>query len=205
MIGPRSLLRPARALAAGALSLLLLAGAAWAGEPTDQLRAGIDEVIRILRDTSLSGEEKKAERRALLRKAISRRFDFAEMARRALASQWKKRTPQERKEFVALFSLLMERSYLGKIELYTDEVIRYLKEVVDKDFARVKTVVVTKKKQEIPLYYRLHKAGDQWKVYDVIVEGVSLVNNYRQQFRAIIRKSSYADLVKKLRAKRDEG
>jgi phospholipid transport system substrate-binding protein len=99
----------------------------------------------------------------------------------------------------------MEKNYIGKIETYTDEVIRYTKEEIDEEYAKVKTVIVTKRKQEIPITYRLHKVDGVWRVYDVSVKGISLINTYRQQFRSIIRRSSYAELVKILRRKRDEG
>ncbi|MEE9275372.1 MAG: ABC transporter substrate-binding protein [bacterium] len=204
MTKPRRTLRLSAALGA-ALSVLLLAGPARAGEPTLLLRATIKKVIEMLKDPSLKGADKKKERRAKMRETISARFDFTEMARRSLARHWRKRTPEERKEFTALFSSLMERSYVSKMEAYTDEVIHYGKERVDEDFARVKTVIITKKQQEIPIQYSLHKTGGEWKVYDVIIEGVSLIKTYRQQFRAIIRKTSYGDLVKKLRAKQEEG
>ena len=147
----------------------------------------------------------KSVRRAKLRSAIEKQFDFKEMSRRSLARQWRKRTPKERIEFVDLFSGLMEKNYVGKIESYTDEVIRYTKEEIDEEFAKVRTVIVTKRKQKISITYRLHKVDGKWRVYDVAVKGISLINTYRQQFRSIIRRSSYAELVKILRRKRDEG
>ncbi|MEE9240325.1 MAG: ABC transporter substrate-binding protein, partial [bacterium] len=140
-----------------------------------------------------------------LRKAIAKQFDFTEMARRSLARYWKKRNKEERKEFVSLFSGILGKSYIGKIEAYTDEKILYVREKADGEFARVKTLIVTKRKQEIPITYRMHKVNDRWMVYDVVIEGVSLVNTYRQQFRTILRKTSYDGLVKKLREKQGEG
>ncbi len=205
MIVSSTRLRHARTLGAAAALLVLLAGFAHAGEPTIQVRATVEKVIRILQDPSLRGDSRRAERRAQLRGAIAPHFDFTDMARSALAAEWKKRTPQEQEEFTGLFSQLMERSYVGKIELYTDEVVRYVKEHVENGFARVDTVIVTKQGQEILILYRMHKVGNRWKVHDVVAEGVSLVNNYRHQFRSIIRRSSYEELVKILRAKRDEG
>ena len=176
-----------------------------AGEPTKQLKSGIGAVLDILRDTKLQGESKKSERRVKLRNAIGKQFDFEEMARRSLARYWKKRNKEERKEFVSLFSGILGKSYIGKIEGYTDEKIRYLKEKKDDEFARVKTLIVTKRKQEIPITYRMHKVDKKWMVYDVIIEGVSLVNTYRQQFRSILRKASFDVLVKRLREKQGEG
>ncbi len=190
---------------AAAIALAFWAAPAAAGEPTQQLKSGINSVLDILRDTSLKGDAKKTERRSKLLQAIGKRFDFEEMARRSLARHWKKRNSKEREEFVVLFSGILGKSYIGKIESYTDEKIQYLKEKADDEFARVKTLIVTKRKQEIAITYRMHKVANKWMVYDVIVEGVSLVNTYRQQFRSFLRKSSYGGLVKKLREKQGEG
>jgi phospholipid transport system substrate-binding protein len=192
-------------LAALALCFTLAASGVNAGEATNRVKAGIDSVLKILRDPNLKMDGQKSVRRAKLRSAIEKQFDFKEMSRRSLARQWRKRTPKERIEFVDLFSGLMEKNYIGKIESYTDEVIRYTKEEIDEEYAKVRTVIVTKRKQEIPITYRLHKVDGVWRVYDVSVKGISLINTYRQQFRSIIRRSSYAELVKILRRKRDEG
>lgn len=191
--------------AAIAIFLTLSTGAMGAGEVTQQVKAGIESVLDILRNPSLKGEERKAQRRAILREAIKKQFDFTEMSRRSLARQWKNRSTEERTEFVDLFSGLMEKNYIGKIEVYTDEKIEYKKEEVDEDFATLKTVIVTRDKQEVPITYRLHKVKDKWRVYDVVVSGVSLINTYRQQFRSVIQKSSYGELVKILRRKQAEG
>ncbi len=193
------------ALLIAVLALPAFPSPALAGEPTDQIRSAVEMVLAILQEASLKGEEKKEERRAALRKTIARRFDFKEMAQRSLARAWKKRTPEERAEFTRLFSLLMEASYIGEIETYTDEVIRYTKENTDGDFTQVDSHVVTASSREIPIHYRMHKVNGEWKVYDVIIESVSLIRNFRQQFRRIIRKTSYEDLVKKLRAKAEKG
>lgn len=192
-------------LAALALCFTLAASGVTAGEATIRVKAGIDSVLKILRDPKLKMDGQKSVRRAKLRSAIEKQFDFKEMSRRSLARQWRKRTPEERIEFVDLFSGLMEKNYIGKIESYTDEVIRYTKEEIDEEYAKVRTVIVTKRKQEIPITYRLHKVDGVWRVYDVSVKGISLINTYRQQFRSIIRRHSYAELVKILRRKRDEG
>lgn len=190
---------------AAATALAFAVTLAAAGEPTQQLKAGINSVLDILRDSQLKGEDKKAERRSKLIRAISKRFDFEDMARRSLARHWKKRNSKERQEFVTLFSGILGKSYINKIESYTDEKIEYLKENIDDIYARVNTVIVTKRKQEIPISYRMHKVDSNWMVYDVIIEGVSLVNTYRQQFRSFLRKSSYEVLVKKLRERQAEG
>ncbi|MEK6710335.1 MAG: ABC transporter substrate-binding protein [Nitrospinota bacterium] len=203
MTGTRTSLRIAPLLAA---ALLAAAPAAWAGEPTNQIKGVVDRVISILRDASLLAPEKKDERRTKLRAAIATEFDFEEMAKSALAAHWHNRTPAERKEFVELFGRMIERTYIGKIELYTNEIIRYVKEeMTEADRATVDTIVTTKAGQEIPIRYSMLRQGKAWKAYDVTIEGNRLVRNYRDQFQSIIRRSSYEDLVKTLRAKRDEG
>ena len=176
-----------------------------AGEATKQVKIGIEAVLDILRDPDLKDEERKSQRRVMLREAIQKQFDFTEMSKRSLARQWKKRSDEEKIEFIDLFSGLMERNYIGKIEVYTDEKIKYTKEEIDEEFATVKTIIVTRDKQEIPITYSLHNVKDKWRVYDVKVKGVSLINPYRQQFRSVIRKSSYGGLVKILRRKKAEG
>ena len=192
-------------LIAALLAHALLAPLAQAGEPSEVVRKGIHGVLEILGQPDLKAPEKKAERRNRMRKIIHQYFDFEEMSRRSLARAWRKRTPEERAEFIELFSYFMERNYATTLESYTNEKVVLGKENIDEEFAKVNTVIITTDKKEVDIIYRLHKMGGEWRVYDVVVEGVSLVKNYRDQFRSIIRRSSYANLVKILRAKRDEG
>ncbi len=182
-------------------SLVSLPSRAWAGEPTDMVKKTVDEVLDILKNKELKRPEKTAQRRAEIRKTVSQRFDFAEMAKRSLAQNWKKRTPEEQKEFVPLFTDLLENAYINKIEKYQDEKIFYTGERVEGIYASVKTNVETSRGIETPIEYRLIREGNQWMAYDVIIEGVSLVNNYRNQFNSIIRSGSYAELVKRLKNK----
>ncbi len=187
------------------LAFAFLASPVQAGEPTKVVRLGITGVVDILRQPDLKVPEKKVERRNRIRKVIHRYFDFEEMSRRSLARAWRKRTAEEKAEFIDLFSYLMERNYANTLESYTNEKVVYGKESIDEEFARVDTVIVTSDRKEVAVVYRLHRVKGEWRVYDVLVEGVSLVKNYRDQFRSIIRRTSYANLVKILRAKRDEG
>lgn len=196
--------RSAQLLLAGLLALALSAGTALAGEPTDQVRQTVERVLSILQDKTLKGPAKTKERRTALRKVIGERFDFEEMAKRSLALHWKKRTPEEQKEFVELYSDLLERAYVNKIEQYTDEKVAYVGEQQEGDRAAVRTLIVTKKNTEIPIEYRLHRNGSSWQVHDVVIEGVSLVNNYRKQFNSIISSKSYEELVKRLKSKQPE-
>ena len=117
-----------------------------------------------------------------MRKVIHRYFDFEEMSRRSLARAWRKRTPNEKAEFIELFSYFMERNYASTLESYTNEKVVLGKETSDAEFARVNTVIITTDKKEVAIVYRLHKVGGEWRVYDVVVEGVSLIKNYRDQF-----------------------
>ena len=174
-----------------------------AGPPTEAVRSSINEVIRILRDESLKKPEKAEERRLLLEKVIGERFSYEEMSKRALAAQWQNLNDKERQEFVELFKTFLSNSYADRITGYSGEQVHYLNERLEQGYAEVRTKVVSGK-TEIPLDYRmLNKDGD-WRVYDVVVDGVSLVSNYRGQFSKIIRTSSYADLVEKLKKKSDK-
>jgi len=151
-------------------------------------------------------EIKKADgrRRAAVRKIADDIFDFPETAKRSLARHWLPRTQAERDEFVRLFADLLERSYISKIELYGGERIAYLSDSVDGDQAVVRTQIITRTGTQVPVDYRMLKRGERWLVYDVVIEGVSLVANYRTQFNKIIQTSSYSELVKKMKVKQDE-
>jgi|SRR5205807_765151 len=179
--------------------LVLGAVPAWAGAPTEQLRGHVDEVVRILDDPAQ--KDKPAERRARVRKIAEDIFDYPDTARRALGAHWNGRTPQEREEFSRLFADLLDRSYMSKIELYQGEKVRYTGESIDGEEAVVKTQITTKGGQAVPIDYRMHLKDGRWLVYDVIIEGVSLVSNYRTQFNKIVQTESYPALVEKLRAR----
>src|SRR5207249_3491295 len=182
--------------------VFLLAGApAWAGVPTDQLKASIDQVIKLLDDPALKAEET---RRPAIRQVADTIFDFSEAAKRSLGRHWQNLSESDRKEFTSLFADLLERSYVGKIEQYSGEPITYSGDTIDGDTATVKTKFVTKKGTEVPVDYRMLRRGDRWLVYDVSVEGLSLISNYRGQFNKIIETSSYQDLVKRMKARSDE-
>jgi phospholipid transport system substrate-binding protein len=176
----------------------------YAGEPTNLMKQTIDNIIDILKNEELKKPERANERRSEIRKLVGERFDLEEMAKRSLALQWRKRTPEEKKEFVSLFSDLLERSYIKKIESYTDEKILYTAENIEGEYAVVRTKIITDRNVEVPIDYKLLKEKGNWEVYDVVIEGVSLVNNYRIQFNSIIRKDSYQELVKRMKNKLEE-
>jgi phospholipid transport system substrate-binding protein len=178
-----------------------LAGVALAGEPTESIRQTTDKIIAILQDPAFQEPKKEPERKRLIRLAADERFNWREMARRSLARHWKKRTNEEKQEFVALYADLLERTYMNRIENYSGEKVTYDGERIEGNYSLVNITVYTSQDLEIPVQYRLKKRGSDWLIYDVLVEGVSLINNYRQQFNDIILKSSYEDLVEQLRKK----
>jgi phospholipid transport system substrate-binding protein len=171
---------------------------------TEDVKKTVDRVVSIVSDDNLKKPRNEAKRRAALKSAISGIFDYGEMAKRSLGVNWKGRSKAEQKEFVDLFATLLENSYAGKIESYENQKIVYDKESIDGNYAEVKSRIVTAKRDEYTLDYRLMKEGSRWMVYDVVIEGVSLVSNYRSQFNKIITSQGYGSLVKKLRAKSDE-
>lgn len=175
----------------------------YAGAPTDSMKATIDEVLRVLREKELKQPAKAEERRQQLEKIVEARFDYQEMSRRALGAPWNTLSDREKQEFVGLFRTLLTNSYADKLETYSGEGVQYLNERTEKDYAEVRTKVLSGK-TEIPLDYRLINKAEDWRVYDVVVDGVSLVNNYRGQFTKILRASSYSDLVDQLRKKSDK-
>ena len=182
--------------------LIFAASVAWAS-PTDEVKKTVDEVVRIVADKDMKKNEVK--RRQTLKKTISVIFDYPEMAKRSLGKHWKDRTAAEKKHFAELFATLLENSYAGKIESYNNEKIVYIKEVsVDDEHVEVKSKVVTAARDEFTLDYRMFKHDGKWMVYDVVIEGVSLVNNYYSQFNKIITANGYDKLVKKLQSKNDE-
>jgi phospholipid transport system substrate-binding protein len=185
-----------------ALALVLAAPPAWAGAPTEQLKAQIDRVLKLIDDPALKDNPK--DKRVAVRKIADDIFDFGETAKRALGRHWAARTQAERDEFVKLFGDLLERSYISKIELYGGEKIQYMSDRIEDDQAAVLSKLVTKAGSDVPIEYRMLKKGDRWLVYDVIIEGVSLVANYRTQFNKIIQTSSYAELVKKMKSRQEE-
>ncbi len=177
------------------------------GPLTEQIRTTVEKVLVILGNSSLveDSDGKKinpeaiAKYRADLRKAIFPQFDVPEMAKRSLGLNWRRRTPVEKKEFVDLFSHLLEDFFSDKLKSFEDEEFVYSGEIKDGDYAKVETMIVTKEGKEISIDYRLHLVDENWKVYDMVIENVSLVKNYRSQFNRIITKSSYQDLVRRIR------
>jgi len=193
-------------------SLVILIIAVWlsAGllahgqeDPTTAVKEMVDEVISILKNEELEGPEQTQERRRLLEAAVERRLDYEEMAKRTLALHWRKRTPSEQKEFVPIFHAFLSKTYAKRLETYTNEAVQYGDVRMKDSFAEVQTTV-TSSKTELQLDYRLKRQDSRWRIYDIVINGVSLVKNYRDQFNRVINKSSYAELVSKLQDRTEE-
>jgi phospholipid transport system substrate-binding protein len=180
---------------------LLLPNALHAGVPTDQVRSTVDQVLAILNNPKLASQAAKEERRNRLHQVIYPRFDFAEMARRSLGPTWRRISPQEQQEFLRLFTQLLEESYISNIEGYSGEKVLYGREIQEQDFAEVNTKIINKQGEEIALNYKLHRVDGDWKVYDVVIENVSLVNNYRSQFSRLLAKLSFTEVLDRIREK----
>jgi phospholipid transport system substrate-binding protein len=170
---------------------------------TATVKKTVDEVVRIVADKELKKTANEKKRRKALRATIGAIFDYGEMTQRALGPHAKELSPAEKKEFAGLFESLLETTYANKIEAYNNEKVIYLNESVEDDYAEVKTKLVTTKKDEYTMIYRLMNKRGEWKVYDVVIEGVSLVSNYRSQFNKIINSQGVKELMKKLRSKNE--
>jgi len=179
-----------------------VAGGVWAGMPADQVRLQIERIVKVLADPDLKRPGHEQVRHAAVGKIVEETFDLGEMTRRTLGPHWQGLTEAERAEFVTLFGDLLDRAYFSRIAAYNGEKITVLGDSIDGELATVRTRVVTQQGVEVPVDYRMLHRGDRWVVYDVSIEGVSLVANYRAQFNRIIQTSSYQALVDKLRAKR---
>jgi len=172
-----------------------------AGEPTDQIKQTTDKILAIVQEPTLKGSDKDKERQRQMRKAIDDRFDWAAMARSALGKHWRDLSAAQRTEFTGLFSELIEKNYMSQIESYTGEKILYKGDKSDGSYGVADVVIVTLRGTDIPVSYRVLKKGAEWLVYDISIEGVSLVNNYRSQIGAILNRSAYDELTAKIRAK----
>ena len=188
------------------LALQIVVGglsSAMAGPATDSVKGTIDEVLRILNDKELKAPARLEDRRQCLEKVVAQRFDYPEMSRRSLGAQWNQLSDKDKQEFVDLFRTLLTNTYADRVETYSGEGVQYLNERTEKEYAEVRTKVLSGK-TEIPMDYRLLNKSNDWHVYDVVVDGVSLVNNYRGQFTKILHTSSYPELVDQLRKKSDK-
>jgi phospholipid transport system substrate-binding protein len=174
---------------------------ATAGIPTDQVRGTVDRVLAILQDPNLKAKSKFGERRELLRSVISARFDFTDMARRSLGSEWRRIAPSQQQQFVELFTDLLRDAYVENIESYKGEKVSYIRETQEEQFAVVQTLLRSPQGATYTIDYSLHLTDKEWKVYDMVIENVSIVNNYRSQFARVINKSSFEGLIRAMKEK----
>lgn len=186
------------------LCLPLSASNALAGAPTDMVKSTVDQVIRLLTDSKYKGDANKTARRTLLRETISPRFDFQEMAKRALGAEWSRRTPAEQKEFVKIFTAFMEKASIQNIESYNNERFFYTGEKIDDSKAEVEGKILNAQGEETKIVYLLHRVGGEWRAYDLVVAGIGFVGNYRSQFSRVIRQSSYEGLLRAMREKLED-
>jgi phospholipid transport system substrate-binding protein len=173
----------------------------WAGEPGKIIMETIDRALTILKDPSLQEDKKAEERRQKLWEEISPIFNFEEMSKRALGRHWRKLSPEEKSEFVELFTGHLKGAYIGKTDTYSGEKIVYLREKQDNNYAKVHTKFILNTGKGMIVDFNMHNNHGKWKIYDVIIEGVSLVNNYRSQFNNFLINSSSEELIKKINEK----
>jgi phospholipid transport system substrate-binding protein len=173
----------------------------FAGIPLDTVKTNVNGVIEAMRDPKLKGEAGKKVKEQRIVSAADKMFDFVELSKRTLGLNWNKFTPEQRKEFVELFKTILKDAYVDKITAYTDEKVNFTKETpLSETTVEVQSVVATKSGQ-VPIYYRVIKKDNDWKVYDVVIEGVSLISNYRSQFREILGNNPPETLLETLRKK----
>jgi phospholipid transport system substrate-binding protein len=185
------------------LMVMLLCGAlpVRAGAPTEEIRSAVDKGLDILKSAKLDNSRQRAQVINQLREIVYTRFDFEEMAKRSLGSHWRRLSPQQQKEFVSAFTELLETTYADKIDLYEGQQVDFIGETIDKNYAEVNTKVIGKDRQTYSVDYRLHQIGGRWKIYDVVAENISLVNNYRSQFNRVVVNSSIEELIKRIKQK----
>jgi phospholipid transport system substrate-binding protein len=177
----------------------------WAASPMESIRETTDRVIEVLTDERFEAEEDRPKLQELVSEIVKERFDWEAIARGALSTHWRDLSRARQEEFTDLFARLMERTYSGRLDDYSGEEVIYLAEEMEGGRARVTGKFITRNKQEIPVEYRMRKKDGAWLVYDILIEGVSMVRNYRVQFNDIIIKSSYEELVRRINEKLESG
>ena len=188
-----------------AVAIFALVGTAnfvQAATPREEIQSSVEKVLAILKDPSLKPEGKRQERITQLRQVIFPKFDFNEMARRSLGADWQKRTPEQQKEFVKLFTDLIEASYVNNLDSYNGEKVAFTGDKQDGEYAQVDTKITSNKGDDSTVSYKLRQSDGSWKIYDVVIENISIVNNYRSQFNRVIARSSFDDLLRQMREKR---
>jgi phospholipid transport system substrate-binding protein len=189
-------------IAVAIFALVGTANFAQAATPREEIQSSVEKVLAILKDPSLKPEGKRQERITQLRQVIFPKFDFNEMARRSLGADWQKRTPEQQKEFVKLFTDLIETSYVNNLDSYNGEKVAFTGDKQDGEYAQVDTKITSNKGDDSTVSYKLRQSDGTWKIYDVVIENISIVNNYRSQFNRVIARSSFDDLLRQMREKR---
>jgi len=190
-----------KAVALALIVFLMVPFYVHAGPPLDAVKSQINKILDVLRNPSLKGEAGKKVKREKIRGVSENMFDYSELSRRTLGQNWNKLNAGQQKEFIGLYKKLLEDAYADKIINYTDEKVVFNKDSsLTEKTAEVQTTIMTKK-ADIPINYRVILKGSEWKVYDVVIEGVSLVSNYRNQFSEILASKSPDGLIDALRKK----
>ena len=185
-----------------AVFVLVFGGqSADAGEPTEAIRGAVNQGVEILKSAKLDNQRQRAQVIDRLRQIVYPLFDFGEMAMRSLGSNWRRLNPEQRKEFVSTFTALLERTYADQIDLYNGQQVVYSGESIDGDYAQVDSRIIDKNGQTYSVVYKLHRVDGKWRIYDVVAENISLVNNYRSQFNRVIARSSFEELLKTMKQK----
>ena len=197
------MIRRRRVVPVGLLFLfcILLPAPTRAGGPTEQVRGTVDKVLTIVRSSHPTSKAQIDAQRVQLVEVIYPQFDFTEMAKRSLGRHWAGRTADEQREFVKIFAGLLGRTYTDNIESYTSQDVLYTREREDQNYAEVDTKIVTEERPPVTINYKLHSVNKEWKVYDLVIEDISVVNNYRSQFDRVITRSSFEELVRTMKEK----
>lgn len=183
------------------LLMLMLPLHALADAPLDTVKTNVNGVLDVLRDPKLKGKTGIKVKQQRIEAAAEKLFDYVELSKRTLGLNWNKFPTEQRKEFVRLFKTILKDAYVDKITAYTNERVSFIKEIpLSKTTVEVQSIVVSEG-GETPIYYRVIKRGNSWKVYDVVIEGVSLVSNYRTQFREILANDPPDTLLETLKKK----
>jgi phospholipid transport system substrate-binding protein len=183
------------------VALPLIAVTVRAGVPTEQIQETTNKILKVVQEHRGDDETVAEERRSAIRKIVGRRFDWNSMARRSLGRHWQSGNDAQKAEFIDLFSRLLENTYMDKVEGYSGEEVLYENERMDGEYARVFVKILTNKNTEISVEYRVKNHSGDWLVYDVVIEGVSLVKNYRSQFNSLMASGDFEKMLEKLRKK----
>ena len=172
---------------------------AAAGEPIEAIRGAVSQGVDILKNAKLDNQQQRAQVIDRLRQIVYPLFDFSEMSMRSLGANWRRLSQEQRKEFVSVFTALLEKTYADQIDLYNGQEVVYTGETIDGNYAQVDSRIIDKNNQSYSVVYRLHKTDGKWRIYDVVAENISLVNNYRSQFNRVIARSSVEELLRTMK------